>query len=1018
MRPPPSIIWLEAAKRLAGKKSDAEFTIQQERVLEYLWHNFRGLYLGMPDEKHAKETILLISRDLSHNTSTAFKRERFDFLSQGFDLGNRTISGWSVPLGPVYVKVNRQENFSRQDRFRPITQAEKFVEVFGKSLEIPNCTDKDMLLGQILISAIFFGGLLDRRWLHPFLLSIQAGHYYQEGPVFWVDMVEKRKNTSVAPGDSVDNDSATNQLVRRLVPDHLTRLLIYRYHRLTGGSNKTQLYQDPWKCAQSYVKIAGFAASTSPRSLTELSNWAFSRYLTILPHSLVAYACGKLEAVSLPAGPWLRTISGMAIPVTKASEECQSENRVTKPGIVLNQHTQKSEQQRLLSDLLKLIRFNKKTAKGIRSRLKTSEKDIGRIKRQKARRIINVFLQHNKSRMSATLQLLLHWALRFLKEKVSHLERRRKQPIDPKSIDRYLSAIGYAMLYAAEDLPLHILDPQELETVYEQAVLRLKKNYYAMERLRQFHGFMQVYYNAEEMEWGDMLSDVGGPRSAVSANIITVEIYQAVLKSLGWGQPEITRWQRLHVIALIILFRCGLRPSELQALRLVDLQGVTKYEILVRNTKLNSIKTNNGIRRIPLSDMLQSDEFDVVFNYYQMRLEEDKQFGGGLFLTHPIHHDGFLSDKELFEPIRKQLKKVTLDETLRLYHLRHSLMTWTNFITLSDEEQCHIEFLGVTLVPEELAMSRKLFNNLYRNDNTGRKGLYMLAMLAGHSSPETTTHHYCHLIDLALAYHLTARSCCITISNHSVMNITGLKRSAAYDLLKVPKTLHPLHDTVANEAIKYGCELRHPLMASAQPLKDNVPSCKVTKIKPWEDAVASMQDNTLLSSLRKNRAEWDLAADVYEAVRAMDGRKIKSARKAIAYILENYNERYGGINIHLESTVKMIREFLKEVNIPGSHVIAIFHPAKRLTEQDTFEVHKNWGKVLGISPKLINRGENVPAKLRIRSMISLKITSKKATAKKSRAHKMSPGLMAAIMILSDQFTCSPSYILTPRTLTK
>lgn len=1006
MNPPPSIIWFEAAKRIAGTKSDVALTSQQERVINYLWHNYRGLYLGTPDEKHSKETILLISRDLSHNISTAFKRERFDFLSRGFDLGNRAISGWNVPLGPVYVKVNRQENFSCQDRFRVISQAEKFVEAFGKSLELSNCSDKATILGQILISAIFFGGLLDRRWVQPFLISIQAGRYYQEGPVFWVDMVEKRKNTSEAPGDSVDKVNATNQLERRLVPDHLSRLLIYRYHRMSVNSNKFQLYQDPWRCIQVYLKFAGFAANIAPNSLTELLKWAFSRYLTILPHSLVAYACGKLEAVSLPAGPWLRTISGMAIPITKATKENKSEDREIKPGIVINQHTQKSEQQRLLSDLLKLIRFNKKTAKGIRRRLKTSENDIGRINRQKARRIINVFLQHNKSRMSASLQLLLLWALRFLKEKISHHERRRKQPIDPKSIDRYLSAIGYTLLYVAEDLPLHNLDPQELETVYEQAVLRLNKNSYAMERLRQFHGFMQVYYNAQEMEWGEMLSNEGGPQSTVSANIITVEIYQAVLKSLGWGQAEITRWQRLHIIALIILFRCGLRPSELQALRLTDIQGVTKYEILVRNTKLNSIKTNNGIRRIPLSDMLLPDEFAAIFNYYQMRLEEDKHVGGGLFLTHPVHHDGFLSDQELYEPIRKQLKKITLDESLRLYHLRHSLMSWTNFISLSNQDQSNIEYSGISLSPEELAMSRKLFSKLYRNDSTGRKGLYMLAMLAGHASPETTTHHYCHLLDLTLAHQLNARSSGIAISNRSVMNITELKRSAAYDLLKVPDTLHPLHNLVANEAIKFGRELRHPLMASAQPLMYEVPSHRVTKIIPWEDAVASMADNTLLSALRKNRAEWDLAADVYESVRAMDGRKIKSARKVIAYIMENYCERYGGISVHLSSAVTMLKTFFNAVKIPESHIIAVFHPSKRLTELESCELHKSWANVLAIPQKLISRGENVPAKLRIKSMISLKISSKRATVKKNRAQKMGPGFMAAIILLNDQFKCS------------
>lgn len=998
MRPQPCEIWFFAAAKITRLESIAVFNDNQEKVLEYLWENFPGLYMGAPNEVHFKEAIFLISRDLSQSVSTSKKKERFEFLARGFEQGNLTLPGWDVPLGPVYIKISREENYSQQERFRPLYQAEKFIDAFRVALESPAHIDREAMLGQILVSAILFGGLINRKWLKPFQVSLQKRLVFQEESICWVDMEE------IKDGDQAESNKneATNPAKQRLILDHLTRLLIYRYLRMEETGHQNPMSLDSWNNISRYLKSTSFQVSSMPKSLSELCTWAFARYLTALPHSLVAYACGKLKATSLPTGPWLRTISGKAIPVSLSVSSASIDSSGTRPKIIVNKNIKKTDQQRLLSDLLKSLRFNKKSSKKYHKDASASKKIKGKVSPLKARRIIAVFLHNNKTCMSATLQLLLHWSIRLLSEKVSHLELRHKNNIRTKSADRYLLSVGYTLVEVAGNLPLQNLDPQDLATLYEQIILRLGNNDYAKDRLRQFHGFLQTFYNVQSMDWGDLLGSEGRTTSEVNANIVSAQVYNTVITSLGWGKAKLTRWQTLHIITLILLYRCGLRPSELQALRLIDVQGVTIYEILIRNSRLNDIKTNNGIRRLPISKMLRKDELELFLNYYRMRLEEDSTHGGGLFLAHPAHLGRLLSDEELFTPIRERLRFVTKDDSLLLYHLRHSFLTWTDTILQLDKAKYAWEIPASGSPAEDKEIIRDLFKTLGRNEHLGRKDQYLLAMLAGHSSPETTHRHYCHLLDLILGLHLINPEIGIPLNYKSAMALTGLKRPTVFGLLKVPSTTHQLQKVVMNEASRFKEELRHPQMAQATPIKHAKELLPLSVLPPWEEAIESICKDKQLISLRRSKSEWEFASSIYEGVRALDGRKIKTARKVIAYANDNYNERWGGISITVDSNAKLLVSFLKECDVSVSHILAVYHPLKNQPGGETDKTIKHWAGILGISPSKIFVGECAPDKLHEKKLVTVKITSQLEKNKNIRLPKLSLGFMIAIKLLHKQ----------------
>lgn len=106
--------------------------------------------------------------------------------------------------------------------------------------------------------------------------------------------------------------------------------------------------------------------------------------------------------------------------------------------------------------------------------------------------------------------------------------------------------------------------------------------------------------------------------------------------------------------------------------------------------------------------------------------------------------------------------------------------------------------------------------------------------------------------------------------------------------------------------------------------------------------------------------------------------------------------------MHLDSKALLLKTFLENRNMPESFMLAIFHPAKRLTGVEAEERKRQWVDVLGIPAHRVVTGEHVPAKHKVRSMVTIKITVREKTVKKIRAPRMSTGFMLPAKLLNSQ----------------
>jgi len=985
----PAKIWFQATRRNLPETAGLEnFTPEETAVLQILHENFRTMYLGLEGVAHETETILTLAQDLSAGAKSAVKKERFDFLARGIDLGNRTLK-WDVPLTPVYVATNREKSYLRPDNFSQTGKVATLIAAFARDLAQPIPGNESARLGQLLLSAILFGGLLEQRWLAPLITAIKTRQIYQAGTWLWLEMLEQKPASKSSEDRKEDGPSTVAH--KRWVADYQTQLLIYRYLEQAEDSARAKA-PTPWQALADSLKRLDLLEEECPQSLSELRQWALARMKLLLPHSLVGYASGDLPSTCLPIGPWLRNMTDLAVPVSRPEQITERPAKIRVPTISDVTPTSEARQVELIKTLRKEISPR-------RAKIKLSARAI--------RRRLTKFRTAHGRHLSPTFQLLIHWGLQLLEERHSHREKRQRAALEPSSVLRYFDAVGEPLLRAGGMINPLKMEPQELEVFYEQAAERKSNNPYVIGRLAQFHGYLKTFFPVDlpEIEWSELLAG-DGLTARVDANLVSPRLYRLLLEALGWDAKRQTRRQQLQLLAVIFSYRCGLRPSELCALRLIDIQGITEFEILIRNSKYNTVKTNAGIRRLPMTALLSDQELAFGMEFLTQRRREGLLFGSALLFAHPAQKEGKISDEELFTPVRKLLRELSGDETLRLYALRHSFLSLLHLKLLvrEDADYSGLAFLGdAEFSPKQ---RDRLKNFLMRHERHGRKYLYILSLLAGHNSPKTTCQHYIHLADWLLGYHLRHFANSIPLNAKQLTALTGYKRTRAFELVN-KSDQHPLQQAVEARARNFAESLKHPLMAQAKTMQAPKPGkvAATAALPPWDEAltnVAKLRTTAESEFWPRTTADWDLAKNVYERIHALDGRCQKTAARVAQQALGSYSKRWGGIVVTTYEQMREMVGLLGQCGIP-SNLASLTHHARR--GQDLDEVNaviSKWAEQAGVPAQYFKAGENSNYRDGMKKgCVTLKILNGSPKIETS-AHgpRMSRGFMFALRLVA------------------
>lgn len=357
---------------------------------------------------------------------------------------------------------------------------------------------------------------------------------------------------------------------------------------------------------------------------------------------------------------------------------------------------------------------------------------------------------HGKDCSSAA-QILVAWILELLCNK-----RASGKWLNARSVLRYLDALSLGFIEYSCELDLFNADEIEIETFYDRVLRRphvtkrhtgrapltkrLTNERYILARLMDFHRFAEKEYGVDSPDWSALGSDLTG--SLVSAHVITPKEYHLALQSLCPRSDAFDREATLDAFVLLLGYRFGLRASEAISLARSDWVTTSGACVVVISARHRSTKSFAGRRQIPLMGTFSDHEQFIVESWIK-----HWELFGPKAPNAPL----FFSEVTPKIPTKVQPHRTRIVSTLRavcsssdvtFHHARHS---FANLLAL---RLIFPELLDTypAFAFGELWDAQQTSLQLLKHDKPTRRAAWALAAMLGHAHPQTTFHHYTHLL--------------------------------------------------------------------------------------------------------------------------------------------------------------------------------------------------------------------------------------------------------------------------------
>lgn len=729
---------------------------QHRKVIDLLRNDFRDLY----DCRHgamltAEQSADLIAK-LKGKASIHDYKHRVQFLVKGLEAGADQL-GWDVVVPAIPQYAPRETSNFTPLSFAGLSTLHTFEKAFLQRLEKGPPSTRSARLGQLLVSAILFGGLHDRKWFDIWLNTLAEAKVGQG--LLWLDMkwsvVEKARDRDNKPQNKFwshkpDKDKPEWNLWRRWVADPLTAALIHRWRRDYPDDIPLDKKRSDSRYYRHFSKFLGSPAADRYGNINDLLLDATTRAGLRLPSFLGAYAAGRIKSVSPPPEAWTRLLTDRS--VTRENPHATEVLPLRKKlpiAIVPGHSFHPVVQQRLLRELLTTV---------------LPAKLITKRSASESREALEDFLVRNEQVLSPLLHLVAAWGIDLLThhrgEDLHH--RRIKSRLRSSTVRRYLQPVATGLLAEARECDYNLLslDEDDLHDLYSSVVdccFSQENKLYTGACLVRFHDFLVATCDAPVVDFSDISVRKAPSEVGVDANLISPGQFDMVKKVLWGDGTNATRLRTMQVLVAILGYRCGLRRREALRVQLNHVHGNVQLELLVRPSRYGYLKSSDSIRCIPLYLLLPAEELAYFQEWIRRRrTESERQPDSALLFCLEDSPTNPLEEGEFFSPIEHALRQISGDQTLRFHHLRHSFASFLIFRLVWNDRLTpwagNLPFLRHPTF--ESAEREKLKRGLLGNHRHGRQALYAVSMLLGHAGPDVTLLHYVHLCDWLLAAEL------------------------------------------------------------------------------------------------------------------------------------------------------------------------------------------------------------------------------------------------------------------------
>lgn len=745
------------------------------------------------------------------------------FLARGLEKG-RIDLGWEVAIPAIPVTILRDISRFTPHNFQGLQRLRLIESAYLNSFKNIQDVTPEHRLGRLLLAAILYGGLLQNQWLEPWLKALNSKVRWN-GKDVWLEMERVWQYPRDASDGSDKQKRSTQELIvmtRRWFADSFTCALIVTWLQFPEPDRLvTHKLPNPYNLIKKFLKHIGFPSKEIPENITGLLDMAETFHGLKVSPFLASYAAGGIRAVSLPAETWTRLCTRKVVPreVNKYDEDYPDQELLTACNNNFtpsqSRPTYLSEQHKMLKQMRKLFSQKSSVIKGNAA----------------IRAELSAFVDSHNPIICPLIRYLAEWFNFLLTPKGKN---------KPVSVVRYFGAIASKLLVVCGNNDLLEFEAMEFTECYDQMVSLVSKKAekgVARKTLGRFHDFLVRRHEAPQLDQAIFSRRSGPPETTVDANLIGQNDFDRVKIALGWNNEKRLPIATASLLIAILGFRCGMRRNEVRFLRIRDIHGSHRPEIVLRATSMRRLKSRNSTRRLPIHVLLTPDELALLMNWVEQY--RDRSRDSLIFCMNGMPFEP-LSDALVFVPIRQAMKLVTGDASLRYHHLRHSFANWL-LIRLTGRAET-LRGTAPFLAHYEFHIERinQLRTELLGNEHLGRKGAFVVASLCGHADLETTFTSYIHICDWLLKHELSSSSAIPHCDAELVMAVAGISRATVYRAINHKKNAKELAtwdwEEIFYHSNKSIAQYIDPLIATVKRYKGETIEFKEEKIDVcfWE----------------------------------------------------------------------------------------------------------------------------------------------------------------------------------------
>lgn len=327
----------------------------------------------------------------------------------------------------------------------------------------------------------------------------------------------------------------------------------------------------------------------------------------------------------------------------------------------------------------------------------------------------------------------------------------KERNISINTISNYKSIIIHPILTALWNVDIESLDYEDFEEAYT-LILSIytskKSRQHRANLLRDFHQTCQKVFNLPRVRWHLIEPSLKEDQLITNnANILTYKHYCDALTFIKNESTHSESQRQQHCLMLILCYRAGLRPSEAWALSSENFTDDLRFMTLKTNKRYR-LKSSAANRQIPLHLFLNEDERNLLKE--KVKQAERRSNENWLFYT---VNDSW-GKHACTSYLTKLVKYITADNTIRLYHCRHSFANYLFLILINSKKtklSNELQQWTQTRSYDELSTYRDaLLSELVGDPLESYKGMFALAKIMGHKDPQTTLSYYIHTLDIQL----------------------------------------------------------------------------------------------------------------------------------------------------------------------------------------------------------------------------------------------------------------------------